>query len=221
MSYDSSSTQSTELRAEATKLATRLGFSSPSLSGKLRAWLIQLALIALFGVWLPLTKGSDFLDSVILGSYACLGVVFAAPSAAVTFSGDRVPAFHAALARILVSVAYGLTLTSPMLLIGVFCVYATRTVVVGPDLVSLAACFLLGLALSIAVTSGVVWTTITFSATAGKSLARAVFVGLLLAFFRWSRWLPDVALAGAAIAAVVAGIILLLLKRQTMSPQVE
>ena len=68
-----------ELAEEASNLRTRLGFRG---RGWIRVLPVYLVVIAIFGVFLPWQRGRDFLDAVILGAYACLGVVFAAPAAA-------------------------------------------------------------------------------------------------------------------------------------------
>jgi len=46
--------------------------------GRMRAMLLHLLLLAVFGVFLP-AKRPDFLDPVITCAYVCLGVVFAGP----------------------------------------------------------------------------------------------------------------------------------------------
>ena len=160
----------------------------------LRSILPQVVLFAVFGVWLPFQKGISFLDPVVLGAYACLGVVFSAPAAA---SGNSV----------FKSVRTGLLISWGMLLTGVGTIYTTRSVVVGPNVVSLAECGLFGLALSAAV-CGIV----TF--TASKWVARLLLLSLLALFYFWSGWLPDVALMGAALSAGIAAVFALLLRNK-------
>src|SRR5262245_14842024 len=92
------------LRLEGRALAERLG---PSRPGGARTVLIHVALLAVFGVFLPWQKGLDFLDSVITTAYASLGVLFAAPAAAQAFAEGRLDSPKAALARVLVAVIYG------------------------------------------------------------------------------------------------------------------
>src|SRR6185369_7283787 len=143
-----------ELAEEASNLRTRLGFQG-------RAWTrtlpVYLLVIGVFGVYLPWQKGRDFLDAVMLGAYACMGVVFAAPAAAPEF--DRFPTIQGALSRVAVSVFYGELLAGAMLLLGIATVYVSRggRIVVGPDLRSLAECAALGLTLSFAVSTATVW----------------------------------------------------------------
>ncbi len=93
-----------------------------------------------------------------------------------------------------------------MRLTGVAAIYFTRTVVVGPNLLSLAECGLFGLALSVAACLSVAF-------TASKLVARLLLVSLLALFYFWSGWLPDVALMGAALSAGVAVVFAILLQR--------
>jgi hypothetical protein len=166
----------------------------------LRTVLAQVLLFAVFGVWLPWQKGVSFLDSVVLGAYACLGVIFAAPQAASGISVFK-------------SVREGWALSWVMLVTGVGVVYLTRRVVVGPDLQTLAECGLFGLALSSAVSSVVAFTAAQVSVATAKVVARLLLLALLALFYLWPGWLPDVALMGAALCAGIAAIFLFLLNR--------
>lgn len=190
-----------ELAEEASHLRRRLGFQG---TGWIRAMLLYLLLVGIFGVFLPWQKGRDFLDPVILGAYACLGVVFASPAAAPEF--EKVPTVHKALARVAISALYGELIAGVMLLLGLITVYLAhgRRIVVGPDPRSLAECAAFGLALSLAVTTATVCVSVRFSPRAAKGVVRLVFLGLLVAFYLRSGWLPVVALRGAGIAIVVS-----------------
>jgi hypothetical protein len=160
----------------------------------LPTFLPKVVLFAVFGFWLPWQKGASFLDPVVLGAYASLGVVFSAPAVA---SGISV--FKA--------VRNGLLLSWGMLLSGVAVIYVTRPVPVGPDLLSLAECGLFGLFLSLAASLIVAY-------AASKLLARLLLLVLLVLFYFWSGWLPEVALIGAAASAGVAVVFGLLLRKQ-------
>jgi hypothetical protein len=201
------------LAKETANLRARLGFQGASW---VRALPIYLVVIGVFGVFLPWQKGRDFLDSVILGAYACLGVVFAAPAAALEF--ERIPTVQQALARIGISVLYGEFIAGATLLLGIATVYVSRAgrIVVGPDLQSLAECAGLGLSLSLAVSTAAVWLSVRFSPRAAKTGVRLVFLGLLAAFYLRSRWLPTIALRGAGIA-LLAFILSFLALRATLT----
>jgi hypothetical protein len=202
-----------ELAEEAANLRTRLGFQGPSW---IRALPVYLLVILIFGVFLPWQKGRDFLDAVILGAYACMGIVFAAPAAAPEF--DRFPTIQEALARVAISVFYGELVAGAMLLLGIATVYVAHggRIVVGPDVRSLAECAALGLTLSWAVSTGTLWISLRTSARAAKGVVRLVFLGFLAAFYFRSGWLPTVALRGAGIA-LLASILLFLALRTTLA----
>jgi ABC-type enterochelin transport system permease subunit len=100
-----------------------------------------------------------------------------------------------------------------MLLAGILTVYATRNVVVGPDLRTVAECGVFGAALSLAVSAFVACVAQIVSANAARIAARVLLLALLTAFFLYSRWLPDIALRGAALLTGAA-IVLLMLRRQ-------
>ena len=202
-----------ELAEEASNLRTRLGFQD---TGWMRVLPVYLLVIGIFGVFLPWQRGRDFLDSVILGAYACLGVVFAAPAAAPEF--EKVPTVQTALARVLISVLYGELLAAAMLMLGITTVYVSRggRIVVGPDLRSLAECAALGLMLSWAVSTAAVWISLRTSPQTAKTVIRLVFLGLLAAFYFRSGWLPAVALRGAGFA-LLASILLSVGLRTTLA----
>jgi len=189
------------LAKEASNLVTRLGVEG---QGWIRSSPVYLLVIGVFGVFLPWLRGRDFLDPVILGAYACLGVVFAAPAAAPEF--ERLPTIQNALARVAISVFYGEVLAGTMLLLGIATVYVSRggRIAVGPDLRSLAECGALGLALSWAVTTATVWLSLRASPRAAKTAVRLAFLGLLAAFYLRSGWLPTIALRGAGIALLAS-----------------
>jgi hypothetical protein len=198
-----------ELAEEASNLRARLGFQS---GGWIRVLPVYLLVIGIFGVFLPWQKGGDFLDVVILGAYACLGVVFAAPAAAPEF--ERFPTVQKALARVVISVFYGELLAGAMLLLGITTVYVSRggRIVVGPDLRSLAECAALGLTLSWAISTAAVGFSLRISPRAAKTGVRLVFLVLLAAFYLRSGWLPSVALRGAGIALLASILLFVALK---------
>ena len=187
---------STALSEEASGLRLRLGLNGPDW---IRAIPLYALLIGVFGVFLPWEKGQDFLNPVILGAYACLGIVFAAPAAAPEFQ-NRVT-LQKALARVVVSVVYGELAAGVMLLLALTSVYVSHAgrIVVGPDLQSLADCVVMGLTLSTALSAGAVWLSVKYSPAVARSVVRLVFLGLLAAFYLRSGWLPTVALRAAAI----------------------
>jgi hypothetical protein len=198
-----------ELAGEASNLRARLGFQG---AGSIRSLLIYILVIGVFGVFLPWEKGRDFLDPVILGAYACLGVVFAAPAATPGF--EKSPTIQEALARVAISVFYGELVAGVMLVLAVTTVYVAHSgrIVVGPDLRSLVECAAFGLMLSWSVSTAAVWISITASPGTAKTAVRLVFVALLAAFYLRSGWLPTVALRGAGIALLGSILLFLVLR---------
>jgi len=202
-----------DLAEEVSNLRERLGFRG---AGWIRTMLVYLLVVGVFGVFLPWQKGKEFLDSVILGAYACLGVVFAAPAAAAVF--EKFPTVRKALARIAISVLYGESIAGVMLLLGIITVYVSRAgrIVVGPNIRSVAECAALGLTLSLAVSTAAVCLSVRISPRAATMVVRLVFLVLLAAFYLRSGWLPTVALRGAGIA-LLAFILSLLALRTTLA----
>ena len=197
-----------ELAAESSGLRGRLGFQK---IGWAKVALVYFLLLGAFGVFLPWLRGRDFLDSVMLGAYASLGVVFAAPAAAAEF--DQAPSTPRVLARVAVSVVYGELMAASILLLGLATVYISRRgrIAVGPDLRSLGECALLGISLSLAVCTAAAWISLRFSPSASKTSIRLVFLALLAVFYLRSGWLPTIALRGAAIALLIFVVFLLAL----------
>ena len=176
---------------------------------------LYVALIAVFGVLLPWTKGLDFLDPVMTAAYACLGVLFAGPASAEAFAEKRPDSLKAALRRVAKAVLYGEGLALTMLIAGVATVSISRGRRLRlPELDVVGEAGLLGLMASTALALIAGWITLRFSHGAARRALRFVFLLMLVAFFFWSRWLADAALPAAALAAVIAGVMVLVLRRQ-------
>ena len=196
-------TFSQSLRDSVKTLGLGLGFGG---TGRTRAALIHVALIAIFGVYLPWIKGVDFMDPVITAAYACLGILFAAPAAAQVFKAAVPLTMPAAMTRVAVAVLYGELMAAVNLAAGFATVYAThrRSFVLGPDLETLTGGAALGLTASVALAAAAGWITLRFSAGAARGALRVTYLLLLALFLFRSRWLPDVALRGALLALLAA-----------------
>jgi hypothetical protein len=195
------------LKQEGSRLVARLGWAG---SGRYRVILVHVALVAVFGVFLPWMKGIDFLDSVMTAAYACLGVLFAAPAAAQAFADERPRSLNGALACVAIAVAYGEFLTLVILLAGFMTVYLSHpSFMIPPDLTTLARAGALGLAAATALASIAGWVTLRFSAGAARAALRGIFLALLVLFFYRYRWLPDVAGTAAIASAWIAAIAIL------------
>lgn len=197
------------LKRESAGLRSRIG-----LGGGFRGLLIHLLVIGTFGVFLPWMRGIDFLDPVMIAAYACLGILFAAPVAAQAFAAERPSSMMEALARIAVAAMYGEVMVIAILMAAFATIYLTHPYLpIAPDLPGLAKANGFGLAASIAMAAIAGWVAIRFSATAARSMMRVMFLGLLVLFFFYSRWLPDVVGSGAIVALVVAGVALVGLRK--------
>jgi hypothetical protein len=104
----------------------------------------------------------------------------------------------------------GLAWSWAMLFSGILVVYATRNVVVGPDVRTILECAVFGAALSTAAASCIAYLAEVTSQGTVRLAARVLLLALLAAFFLYAGWLPNVALRGAAISTAIAAIILLL-----------
>ena len=182
--------------------------------GTLRSILLHLALLIAFGIWIPRLKGLDFLDSPVLGAYACLGLIFAAPAAAQAFS-EGFPTFRQAMARVSASVMYGELVVAALLGAGIETIYLTRRggFVPTPDWETLGRCALFGLSASATMASMAAWVTVRFSRRVAMICLRVAFFGLLVLFYYYGQRLPDVGLTAAAACLVVAGVFIELLRR--------
>lgn len=182
--------------------------------GTLRSILLHLALLLAFGMWIPRMKGVDFLDSQVLGAYACLGLIFAGPAAAQAFP-EGFPSFKRAMARVFASVLYGELVVAALLAAGIGTVYLTRHggFVPTPDWDTLARCALFGLGGSALLASMAAWITVGFSRRIAMICQRLAFFGLLILFYYRGRWLPDVSLAGAVVCLALTGVFIVLLRR--------
>lgn len=206
-----------DVTGQTSRLIDRLGFRTEKRQW-VRAALLHGVILAAFGVFLPFIQGVGFFDSVVLGAYQAIAVVFAAPAAAVKLEPGA--SFRTALIHTGLCWLYGILMTTVMIVLGVVTVLTTATVFVGPSLEVFSETGIFAILLTLAVTLASTWLANQFSPGAAKMLVRVVFFSLLIVFFFRSRWLPDIALTGAAIAAVLA-IVFLFLVRQAVSTSAE
>ena len=190
-------------------LASHVGIGR---SGGSRVILIHLAIVAVFGVYLPWRKGLEFLDPVLLAAYACLGVLFAAPAAIQAFAGERPSTMKDAMTRVVMAVLYGEGMAVVILLAGFLTVYLTRPAMFAPDLGTLAAASILAIVASLALAALSAWLTLRFSASAARRALRVIFLLLLVVFYFRARWLPDVADTATLVFLVLAAVAIFALR---------
>ena len=183
--------------------------------------LLNIAILLLFGVLFPWKKGLDFPDPVIITAYCCLGVLFAAPAAAQACAENPPQTFPAAGARIFWCVVYGEIMALAMLAGGIatFNVAHWLGQFMYPTFSTAAPALALGITGSTAFASAAGAIALRFSAGAARAALRVMFLGLLVLFFFYSRWLPDVAATGALICLVLSVAILLALRWRMVAAQ--
>lgn len=181
----------------------------------MRTILLHLALILTFGIVLPLRKGIEFLDPVITSAYVCMGVIFAAPAAAMQFAKGRPQSLKEALTRAAQAAGYGEGLALLLLAAGVAAVNLSRN---GPwrwpQIDTLAGSAWLGLVATITMALLAGWLTMRFSARAAQNGMRILLVLLLLAFLFHSQALPEIVGPGSALCVTLAGLTIYLLHRE-------
>ena len=195
------------LLAEIRILASRIG--------GIRSILLHLALLLAFGFWIPKLKGIDFLDTQVLGAYACLGLLFAAPATAQAFPAGESSNFPQAKARIFAGVLYGEIVAALLVGSGIATVYLTNRggFVPQPDWLTLARCAMFGLAASGLLASMAALVAVRLSKSMAMICLRMAFFGLLVLYYFRGQWLPDVGLTGASVCLALAGLFIELLRR--------
>jgi hypothetical protein len=177
--------------------------------------LLHFLLLAAFGIWIPHLKGIDFLDSQVLGAYACLGLIFAAPATAQSFVNAESVSFQQAMSRIVVGILYGEAAVAAILGTAIATVYLSNrgAYVPTPDWTQLARSASFGFGVSAMLASMAAFVAVRFSRTAAMICLRAAFFGLLILFFYRGQWLPEIGFAPAAACLAIAGLFVGLLRR--------
>jgi len=171
---------------------------------------VYLLLLAAFGVLVPWQKGLDFLDTVILIAYSCLGGVFAGPAAVQLFA--QVPrSAGEAVGGVAAAVVWGEFIVMILLGMGFATVRWTHPGIFPVDLPVLLGGIVLGAALSLALSAMAAWLRLEFSPAIARSALRGVYLALLIAFLLRSRWVPDVVWMATGITLAVAAAFLVLL----------
>jgi hypothetical protein len=167
---------------------------------------LSLAVVLIvFGIVLPWWKGIDFLDPVMIGAYCCLGGLFAVPASIRIFENERPPNPRSALVQTVKAAAFGEVLALSLVALGIVTVNLSRPGRLRlPELDSLAAMAVFGLIMALAFATSAGWLALRFSGKVARTGARAVFLLLAVAFYYDSRRLPEVALTGVGVSAVLA-----------------
>jgi len=189
-----------------------------------RQAIVLLLIVLAFGILVPWYKGFAFLDPRMIVAYACLALLFVAPASAEAFATRR----DSALSEIFKVVAYGWGITLLIMLSAFVTINLTKWQgeILTPPLQVCAAALLFSLTASIAVAAFSAVLARHFSAGAVKMVLRLGFLLVLLAFAfssrmpdEWQIFLSDhttrraitrLAWEGAAVFAVIAGVLLIL-----------
>lgn len=194
-----------------------------------RQALIVLVVLLLFGVLVPLRRGFDFFDPMMLLAYACLSFLFVAPAAAEAFgAGRRLPPVPMVI-RIVTIAAYGWAIAAVILFTGILTVNLAdwTGALTLPDTHALLAALTFSLGISLLLASLACLLSLRMSATNIKNLLRGLFLLLLLGVASilrlgppaWRDWLARQltseamwhwALWGALVSALLAAILALL-----------
>jgi hypothetical protein len=197
-------------------LGSRLGFKTQPIG----TILVHIAVVVVFGIFLPLWLGIQFLDPVTIAAYSCLGVLFAAPAAAQAFADQRPHSMSDALAGIAIAALYGEAMAIVILLAGFMTIFMTHArVLLTPDFVGLGEAAALGLSGSLALASIAAVTGLLLPKGAARMVLRIIFLGLLVLFFFRSRWLPDVEISGTVLCLAVAVVAIVALRRLIANPE--
>lgn len=182
--------------------------------------LIILAVVLVFGVLVPWFRGWLFLDSATLVVYACMSLLFVAPTTAEMFGApETCPPSNQVLSKIGIIVAYGWGVSVIMLISGIVTVNLAHWQgrMLAPPLATLASALLLGLTASAATGAGTALLASHFGRGQTKLLLRLIFLVLLIAW----RFSGDSHLTASAIqhwsliaSAVCAIAALILLPRR-------
>jgi hypothetical protein len=162
--------------------------------------------IIIFGVLVPYLKGFEFFDAQMILGYACVGMLFSAPAAAVAFSGK--PDSSKTLRLLLSATAYGWGVSMILLGAGILTVNLANwhSSVFGPPPRLLIAAVLLGGAASLAIVAVSSAITALASARAATSVLRFFFLILILAVALSTRrlnWQNTLSTAGLTRASLV------------------
>jgi len=218
MSFSVSMTEnfSQHFGREGQGLRSRLGLETQPV----RTILLHLAVVAVFGVFLPKWLGVQFLDPVTIAAYSCLGVMFAAPAAAQAFAGERPRSMGEALTRIAVAALYGEMMAIVILIAGFMTMYMTLArVFLVVDFVSLGEAAALGISGSLALAAIAAVVGLLMPPGAARMALRVIFLGLLMLFFFRSRWLPDVEVSGTVVCLAVAVVAMIALRQLIGNPE--
>ena len=155
-----------------------------------QAILVSGTIIILFGVVVPLVRGLDFLNPLLLSAYLLLAVVIVAPAAATAFAGNEALDPREAVGKLaLVSgFAWGLalaTVAAGLITVNVASHYNRMLL---PNLPFLAAAVLSSAAATVFTALVAAIVARRYSAEIARNAVRLMFLGLMIFIFALSRF---------------------------------
>ncbi|MBX9600809.1 MAG: hypothetical protein K2X35_07390 [Bryobacteraceae bacterium] len=175
--------------SELWRLAGRSGMMRPGLVLVLNA-----VVIVTFGVWIPYTKGFDFLDVLFQLAYAMIGALFVAPAALALFAAPfRATSTREIHTKALAAAGFGWLASLLILSIGLIAVnqfhWIGRWVL--PSLRVFLSAAAIGLSLAIAISYLAANLSLRFASGTAQALVRILFLLILgIVAFR-ERLLPE------------------------------
>lgn len=188
--------------------------------------LIILTVVFVFGVLVPLYRGLMFLDSLTMVVYACMSLLFVAPTAAEAFGRAAARSSTGILPRTGFILAYGWGTSVLMLAAGILTVNLAywQGRMLTPPVAMLASALLLGLTASLVTIAATALIARRLGPGATKNILRVLFLLILLAWrFKagpelTTREMQRLSLIASGILAVVAIVLLgVLLRTSTTS----
>jgi len=175
---------------------------------------LVIAVVLVFGVFVPWYKGLDFLDPIMIIAYSCLGVLFAAPAGADALAPAEEPQSQESprpglLRTMATLIAYGWGITVLILAAGIGTVNAAhwRGRAIFPSGTLLLSSLLLGLTACFAVLGLSAFLLKHASPAGTKAILRTGFLVLLALLIFGSRFLPESIQSNIAAHMTTRGII--------------
>lgn len=174
---------------ELARLAGRSGMLRPG-----PVLLLNIVVILTFGVWIPYSKGFDFLDVLFQLAYAMIGALFVAPAALALFAAPfRATAPAEIHTKALAAAVFGWLVSLLILGIGLIAVNQFHWIGrwVFPSVRVLLPAAAIGLSLDIAISYLAANLSLRFASTTAQALVRILFLLILgIVAFR-ERFLPE------------------------------
>lgn len=188
--------------------------------------LIILAIVLVFGVLVPWYRGLSFLDSVTIVVYACMSLLFVAPTAAEAFGAPASRPSIEILPRTGMILAYGWGISLLMLAAGILTVNLAywQGRMLTPPATMLGSALLLGLSASLAMIAGTALIARKLGPRSTKNILRVLFLLMLLAWrftanpHLTTSEIQGLSLIASGIFALAAIVLLTLLMRKSALP---